>query len=189
MIRVGKVFLDISMSLDGFIAGRDDDVERLHEWILDFKTGMFKESEALNDLFERTGAIVTGRRVYEITSGWGGNHPIRGVPVFVLSHDIPENVPQGGTGFTFVSEGVEVAVREAKEAAGDKDVYVLGGAAVAQQCLQASLLDEIHLHIAPVLLTEGIRLFDRIGSDCIRLEMIRILESDGTTHLSYRIIK
>jgi dihydrofolate reductase len=186
---MGRVFLDISMSLDGFIAGRDDDVERLHDWILDFKTGIFKKSEVLNELFERTGAIVAGRRVYEITSGWGGNHPIRGVPVYVLSHDIPENVPQGGTVFTFVSEGIEAAIREAKGSAGDKDVYVLGGAAVAQQCLKASLLDEIHVHIAPVLLTEGIRLFDHIGSECIQLETIRILESHGTTHLRYRIIK
>jgi len=186
---MGSVFLDISMSLDGFIAGRDDDVERLHGWIVDFETGIFKQSEVLKELFERTGAIVAGRRVYEITSGWGGNHPIRGVPMYVLSHDIPENVPQGGTAFTFVSEGAEVAIREAKRAAGDKDVYVLGGAAVAQQCLKASLLDEIHVHIAPVLFTEGIRLFDHIGSECIQLEAIRILESDGITHLSYRIVK
>lgn len=186
---MGKVFLDISMSLDGFIAGRDEDVKPLHEWILDFKTGIFKKSEVLNELFDRTGAIVAGRRVYELTSGWGGNHPIHGVPMYVLSHDVPENVPQGATEFTFVSEGIEVAVRKAKRSAGDKDVYVLGGAAVAQQCLQASLLDEIHVHIAPVLLTEGIRLFDHIGSETIQLEATRILESDGTIHLRYRIIK
>ncbi|MFD0711628.1 dihydrofolate reductase family protein [Paenibacillus sp. GCM10027626] len=186
---MSRVFLDISMSLDGFIAGRDDDVERLHDWILDFKTGIFKKSEVLKELFERTGAIVAGRRVYEITSGWSGNHPIRGVPIYVLSHDIPENVPQGGTVFTFVSEGIDAAIREAKGAAGDKDVYVLGGAAVAQQCLKASLLDEIHVHIAPVLLADGFRLFDHIGSECIQLETIRILESHGTTHLRYRIIK
>ncbi|MBB6670973.1 dihydrofolate reductase family protein [Cohnella nanjingensis] len=186
---MGSVFLDISMSLDGFIAGRDDVVQPLHEWIVDFQTGIFKKSEVMSELFERTGAIVAGRRVYEIASGWGGNHPIRGVPVFVLSHDLPENVPQGGTPFTFVSEGIEAAIREAKAAAGDKDVYVLGGAAVAQQCLQASLLDEIQVHIAPVLLTEGIRLFDHIGSERIRLETNRILESQGITHLQYRIAK
>lgn len=186
---MGSVFLDISMSLDGFIAGREDDVESLHDWILDFKTGIFKKSEVLSELFERTGAIVAGRRVYEIASGWGGNHPIGGVPVYVLSHDIPENVPQGGTAFTFVSEGIEVAIRKAKVSAGDKDVYVLGGATVAQQCLKASLLDEIHVHIAPVLLTEGIRLFDHIGSEYIQLETIGILESHGTTHIRYRINK
>nr|WP_274364265.1 MULTISPECIES: hypothetical protein [unclassified Paenibacillus] len=89
---MGSVFLDISMSLDGFIAGRGDEVERLHDWIVDFQTGIFKKSDVLNELFERTGAIVAGRRVYELTSGWGGNHPIRGVPVYVLSHDIPDNV-------------------------------------------------------------------------------------------------
>jgi|HigsolmetaGSP12D_1036236.scaffolds.fasta_scaffold00446_20 dihydrofolate reductase len=192
---MGRVVLDISMSLDGYIAGRDDgpdqalgkDGERLHDWI--FETGIFKKSDIQNKLFETTGAIVAGRRVYEPTSGWGGNHPIRGVPVYVLSHDIPENVPLGGTVFNFVTEGVDVAIREAKEAAGDKDVYVMGGASVAQQCLRASLLDEIQVHIAPVLLTEGIRLFEHIGSDTIRLETIRILESHGTTHLRYRILK
>jgi dihydrofolate reductase len=194
---MGKVVLDISMSLDGFIAGRDDgpdqglgkDGERLHDWILDFKTGIFKKSEVLNEVFESTGAIVAGRRVYDITAGWGGNHPIRGVPVYVLSHDIPETIPRGGTEFTFISEGIEVAVQEAKRSAGDKDVYVMGGASIAQQCLKASLLDEIHVHIAPILLTGGIRLFDHIGNECIQLETIRVFESDGTTHLRYRIIK
>jgi dihydrofolate reductase len=194
---MGRVVLDISMSLDGFIAGRDDgpdqglgkDGERLHDWILDFKTGIFKKSEVLNEVFESTGAIVAGRRVYDITAGWGGNHPIRGVPVYVLSHDIPETIPRGGTVFTFVSQGIEVAIREARGAAGNKDVYVLGGASIAQQCLEASLLDEIHVHIAPILLTGGIRLFDHIGNECIQLETIRVFESNGTTHLRYRIIK
>jgi len=186
---MGVVFLDITMSLDGFIAGMEDDVERLHDWIVDFRTGAFKQSEVLNELFERTGAIVAGRRVYELTSGWGGDHPIRGVPLFVLAHSIPDSVPQGETAFTFVSDGIEVAIREAKKAAGGKDVYVLGGAAVAQQCLRASLLDEINVHIAPVLLTQGIRLFDSIGSDCIRLELSRSLEVQGTTHLRYRVIR
>jgi dihydrofolate reductase len=119
----------------------------------------------------------------------GGNHPIRGVPMYVLSHDIPETIPSGETVFTFVSQGIEVAIREAREAAGNKDVYVLGGASIAQQCLKASLLDEIHVHIAPILLTAGIRLFDHIGNECIQLDTIRILESHGTTHLRYRIIK
>jgi dihydrofolate reductase len=193
---MGRVVLDISMSLDGFIAGRDDgpeqglgkDGERLHDWI-DFKNGIFKKSEILDELIESTGAIVAGRRVYDITAGWGGTHPIRGVPMYVLSHNIPETIPSGETVFTFVSQGIEVAIREARGAAGNKDVYVMGGASVAQQCLKASLLDEIHVHIAPILLTEGIRLFDHIGSECIQLETIRILESHGTTHLRYRIIK
>ncbi len=186
---MGVVFLDITMSLDGYIAGKDDDVERLHDWIVDFKTGAFKSSGVLNELFERTGAIVAGRRVYELTSGWDGSHPIRGVPVFVLSHGNPDSVPQGETAFTFVSKGIEAAIREAKKAAGDKDVYVLGGASVAQQCLRASLLDEIDVHIAPVLLAQGIRLFNSIGHDCIRLELSRSLEAQGTTHLRYRVIR
>ncbi|WP_425262741.1 dihydrofolate reductase family protein [Paenibacillus thermotolerans] len=100
-----------------------------------------------------------------------------------------QRLPQGDTVFTFITEGIEAAIREAKRSAGDKDVYVLGGAAVAQQCLKASLLDEIHVHIAPVLLAEGIRLFDQIGSESIRLETIRVLESRGVTHLTYRIVK
>ncbi|MCC3374012.1 dihydrofolate reductase family protein [Cohnella sp. REN36] len=186
---MSRVFLDISMSLDGFIAGREDDVQPLHEWIVDFDTGIFKKSEVLNELFERTGAIVAGRRVYEIASGWGGHHPIRGVPVFVLSHSRPDTVPQGETPFTFVSAGIEAAIREAKAAAGEKDVYVLGGASVAQQCLQASLLDEIQVHVAPVLLAEGIRLFDSIGSERIRLETTGVMESQGIAHLRYRIVK
>jgi dihydrofolate reductase len=121
-----------------------------------------------------------------IVDRWGGSHPIHGVPVFVLSHHIPEEVPKGATPFTFVTDGIESAITQAKAAAGEKYVYVLGGANIAQQCVRAGLLDEILIHFVPVLLGEGIRLFEHIGTEQIELESTRVAESPGVTHLWFR---
>ena len=129
--------------------------------------GFFKLSDASREVFdasiEMTGDIVVGRLTYDAVEGWGGSHPVRGVPVFVVTHDIPEKAPEGTTPFTFVTDGVESAIEQAKAAAGGKHIGV-AGARIVQQCLQAGLLDEIHLHLVPVLLGNGIRLFEHFGS-------------------------
>lgn len=183
---MGKVILDISMSLDGFIAGSDDNVDPLHDWIWR-DNNMIKNEELMQGgTAATTGAMVVGKRTYDLVDGWQGNHPIPGVPVFVLSHSVPQKVPKGKTPITFVTDGLESAILQAKAAAGDKNVYVIGGANVAQQCIHANLLDEIRLHIVSILLGNGIRLFDHLGTKPIELETTRVIEAPGVTHLRFR---
>lgn len=135
-----------------------------------------------------TGAILVGRRTFDILNGWDGNHPIHGVPVFVVTHNIPEEYSEGSTKFIFVKEGIESAVNQARIAAGDKNVCV-GSTNIAQQCLKAGLLNEIHIHLIPVLLGEGIRMFNHIGNEQIQLGRINVKETLDVTHLKYRILK
>lgn len=139
-----------------------------------------------DELVETTGSILTGRRTYDVTSGWGGEHPVAD-RVVVVSHHVPNEVPEGPTTFTFVTEGVEVAVAEAKEAAGDKNVYLLGGPSVARECLREGLVDRIMLHVVPVLLGEGIRLFDDLGEEDIELQPTTVVEAPGVIHLEFRV--
>jgi dihydrofolate reductase len=123
-----------------------------------------------------------------VADGWWGDDPPFGVPVFVLTHHARETVEkQGGTTFTFVTDGPEAALERAREAAGDRNVAVAGGASVVQQYLRAGLLDEIQLHVVPLLLGSGVRLFD--GLDPLQLEGIRVVESPAVTHLKYRVVK
>src|SRR6266566_5268848 len=120
---------------------------------------------------------------------FGGSHRIAGAPVFVLTHDAPATMPQGATPFTFVTDGIESALKQAKAAAGEKQVYVMGSASIAGQCLQAGLLDEIQLHLVPMLLGGGIRLFDHIGTKLIQLESVKVIEATGVIHLRFRVVK
>jgi dihydrofolate reductase len=186
---MGKVALDKTMSLDGFIAGQNDDVTRLFEW---YGGTIAHAAEILGDPLTTTGAVVMGRRSFNIIdnpNGWvtpdGTSLPW---PVFVLTHEAREKVTKGATTFTFVTDGIESAVTQAKAVAGDKNVGVMG-ANTAQQCLKAGLLDEIQIHLVPVLLGEGIRLFDPLGTQHIELESTRVIEAPGVTHLGFRIIK
>jgi dihydrofolate reductase len=133
------------------------------------------------------GAFVTGRRTFDITNGWGGNPPL-GVPTFVVTHSVPQEWVYEGSPFTFVTDGVESAVERAKEVAGDKGVAV-GAASLAQQCLRAGLLDEIHVDLVPVLLGDGVRLFDHLGTRPIELESTQVVEGTGVTHLTFRVVK
>jgi dihydrofolate reductase len=122
--------------------------------------------------------------------GWWGDDPPFHVPVFVLTHHARETVVKdGGTSFTFVTDGVEAALEQARAAAGDKDVSLAGGANVAQEYLQAGLLDELQLHLVPVFLGGGVRLFDGVGPGPIELEAMRVIGSDAVTHLKYRVVK
>ncbi len=204
---MGKVLLDISMSLDGFIAAPNDDPERplgdggqrLHDWVFggtSDRTGTSPRTsatdsnrEVMDESFRTTGAIVMGRRWFDIgEEPWGDNPPFQ-VPVFVLTHHAREKlIKEGGTTFTFVTDGIESALEQAKAAAGDKNIGV-GGANIAQQCLKAGLLDEIQIHLVPVLLGEGRRLFEHIGTEQIELETTRVISSPGVTHLKFRVVK
>ncbi len=204
---MGKVYVELSMSLDGFIAGPNDSIElplgeggdHLFAWYgsgdVDFPlpgTDMaFKISRASADLLQEDwsniGAMVTGRRTFDIAGAWGGNPP-GGGPCFVVTHTVPQEWVKEGSPFTFVTDGVASAVAQAKAAAGDKNISV-DSANIVQQCIQAGLLDEIHIDLAHVLLGGGVRLFDHLGSAPIELEKIRVVEGKDVTHLHFRIIK
>ena len=205
---MSKVTADISMSLDGFITGRNDSVElglgeggeRLHQWVYDLASWRERhglaggktdtDAEILDEAFSNTGAILMGRRMFDHGEGpWGDNPPFH-VPVFVLTHHDRETlVKQGGTTFTFVTSGIESALEQATTAAGAKDVSVAGGANIIQQLLRAGLLDELQIHLVPVLFGNGRRLFDQIGARHIELERTRVIDSPAVTHLPFRIVK
>jgi dihydrofolate reductase len=204
---MGKVTVDISMSLDGFIAGPNDSVEnplgdggeRIHEWVYDLASWRERhgiaggrtdtDAEVLDEAFENTGAVVIGKRMFDVANGWGDNPPFH-MPAFVITHDAREKlVKEGGTTFTFVTDGIESALDQARASAGDKDVSVAGGANIIQQYLKAGLLDEIQIHLVPVLLGDGVRLFDHIGTERIELEATRVIESPGVTHVKFRVVK
>jgi dihydrofolate reductase len=121
--------------------------------------------------------------------GWWGDEPPFHAPVFVLTHHAREPLEKKGTTFTFVTDGIESALEQAREAAGEQDVAVAGGASVAQQYLRAGLLDELELHVVPILLGGGTRLFDNLGGEDVRLESTRVVEAPGVTHLAYRVVR
>ena len=195
------VIIQMSLSLDGYIAGPNDSDtnglgdrgERLHNWMFagggapgEGLTGA--DQEVFDDLRSATGAMITGRRLYDITHGWEGTHPFGAVPTFVVSRDVPEEVPSGATPFIFVRDGIASAVAQAKEAAGERDVYVIGGASTVRQLLDAGLADELRIDLIPFLLGGGIRLFDKLGRKPISLEQVRTTSSSAVTHVRYRVL-
>jgi dihydrofolate reductase len=194
---MSKVVLYMSMSVDGFIAGPDDGMdhglgvngERLHDWL--HPGGVDPESHrpvdgpgaTVFDELMATGAVITGRRTFEFAGGWAGDHH-DGVPIFVLTHAAPDEPPPGHA--RYVTDGIESCVAQAKAAAGGRDI-LLHGAATAQECLRAGLLDEMELQLVPVLLGQGRRLFDNMPPDHIELELVRDLDGPGVQHLRYRV--
>lgn len=194
-----KVTFNISMSLDGFVAGPNDEVDRIFRWYFggdtDFQfpgMGMtFKVSRAsaehLRQGSSTVGAIVTGRRNFDVARAWGGKPPLD-VPHFVVTHRVPQEWVKEGSPFTFVTDGVASAVEKAKRAAGEKDVAV-SSPNVMRQCLEAGLLDEINIDLVPVLLGKGVRLFEALGTEPIDLEITGVVEGSGVTHLRYSIVK
>ena len=198
---MGTVMTGFTMSLDGFIADRNDGVEPLFRWYesgpieYTFPSGTMKahvseESLAvLKALNEGTGAIVTGRRLFDITNGWDGRHP-EDVPIVVLTHEVPEAwiEKHPDAPFTFVTESLARAVEEGRRLAGEKTL-ALAGADVAQQAIRAGLVDEIGVELAPVLLGEGIRFFDNLGPGVIELENTMVVDAPGIVHLRYRVLK
>lgn len=188
------------MSLDGFIARPDDSPGPIHDWYFHgdtinrhnpFFTTFGRSDVVLDDTFETTGAVAGGRRTDDLTGAWGGNHPLLGPPVLVLTHTVPDPaaVPAGPISFTFVTDGVASAVAQARAAAGDKNVAVMGGASTIQQGLRAGLLDEIQIYLTPVLIGEGIRLFEQSDTGQRPLAGTSVIAASGVTHLRYRVIK
>lgn len=205
---MSKVVLELSMSLDGFITGPNDNPDNglgdggnaLFQWYSSGDTDfplpgtdmVFKISRAsaefLRPSWQSIGASVVGRRTFDIARGWGGNPPGGpDAPHFVVTHTIPQEWVKPGSPFIFVTDGVESAVRQAKDAAGGRNVDLIG-ASVVQQCLQLGLLDEIQIDLAPVLLGGGVRLFDHLGGP-IPLEKLAVVDGVGVTHLRYRVVK
>jgi dihydrofolate reductase len=199
---MAKVTTELSMSLDGFIAGPDDSVDHIFDWYdsgeVEIKTVMepltFHVSEAsakhIRESFANVGALISGRRLFDITNGWGGRHPVD-APVFVVTHG---NVPRDWIAehpdapFTFVTEGIESAVEQAKATAGDKNVSV-AGPNVIQQCINLGLMDEICISLVPVLIGEGIPFFGKLDKSPVRFDGPRIVEGEGVTHLHYTVRK
>lgn len=196
---MGKVGTGFSTSLDGFIARPDGDVGSLFDWYFardieyTVPSGKFtlkvspQSAELLREAYANMGSLVVGRRHFDHAGGWGGRHPMD-LPVFVVTHMVPQEWAYEGSPFTFVTDGVESAVEQAKAVAGEKDVGV-GGANVAQQCIKAGLIDEIGIDLVPVLFGEGIRFFDHLGAGQIELERTRVVEAPEVTHLRFRVVK
>ena len=192
-----KVIALMSMSLDGFVADPDDGVDEVFDWYFsgDVEVPMggsdpmtFRVSPAsaghLRGLVAELGAMLTGRRTFEKAEGWGGNHAWG--PAFVLTHEIPDGWPRPGSTVHFVTDGIAFAVARAKAAAGGKSVGV-HGADTIQQCLNAGLLDEIHVDVAAVLLGSGVRLFDRLAGPPLELGNPIVIPGVGVTHLRYPV--
>ncbi len=195
---MGHVGAGFSMSLDGYIAGPGDDVQRLFAWMFagdtdmtlsggdhDFELKLSEDSARhFEELMQSIGAIVSGRRTFDVAGGFGGRHPL-GAHVFVVTHNIPAEWADSPN-FTFVTDGVESAIRQAQAYANGKSVSV-GGADIMRQCIQAGLLDELQIDLVPVVLGGGVRLFDQLGP--LELEITGVREDKAVTHLTYRIVK
>lgn len=203
---MGKVVFNMTVSVDGFVAGPNDSPEKglgeggdaLFKWYfsgdteisLSEGTPLLKVSqqsaELLKNALETYGAGVWGRRTFDIAGAWGGHPP--GTPCFIVTHNVPREWVYEGSPFTFVTDGVESAIRQAKQAAGDKDVAVCT-ASILQQCLNLGLMDEIHIDVAPLLLGKGVRLFDHLDIEPTALECIRVVNAPNVTHLGFRVLK
>jgi dihydrofolate reductase len=193
-VRRGTVYLEMSMSLDGFITGPNvgvgngmgDDGDRLHDW----KFGAKTETDAaiVDEIYESTGAVLIGKRMFDVGFEPWGDPPPFGMPVFVVTHEEREPLPmQGGTTYTLVTEGIEAALELARAAAGDKNVGIWGGANIFREYLRAGLLDEMQIHLIPILLGDGIRLFEDLGPDRMELRKTSSIETPSATHFRFEV--
>ncbi|MEU5878776.1 dihydrofolate reductase family protein [Spirillospora sp. NPDC047279] len=196
---MAKVIANMSVSLDGFVADASDGVTEVFTWhtqgdvpirMPDGSESPSRVSKAssdfLSEMWAGCGALIAGRRTFDLSGGWNGEPPL-GLHTFVVSHSIPEGWPRPGTPITFVTEGgVEAAVAQAKAHAGDRIVAV-SGADVTQQCLNAGLLDELSIELTPVLLGSGVRYLDKLAGTPVWLEDPRVVEGTGVTHLVYEV--
>lgn len=186
-----KVFLNLTMSLDGYSAGPNvteavpmgEGGEQLHEWLFDAKTD--RDAEVMNQTSGTAGAVIVGGHTYAvgIKDAWGGETPFE-VPAFVLVEEVPEVAVEG---FTYVTDGIESALRQARDAAGNRNVWVMGGPNVAQQYIKAGLLDELQITIAPLLLGDGLRLFEHTGP--AKLKHVSVTQPPAATHIVYEVVK
>ena len=194
---MGKVLFDITASLDGFVAGPNDSPDlpmgegglRLFDWYFsESETSRSPEDidpEIREEAAQAVGAIVSGRRTYNHAHGWNGEHPLH-VPVFVVTHQPPEEI--GEFNGAFVTDGVASAIKQAQAAAGGKAV-ALNSPDIARQALQSRLLDELSIHIVPVLMGDGVRLFDQLGTEHIELECTQVTNAKKVIHMTFRVIK
>ena len=210
---MSSVTCQISISLDGFVAGPNQSVEdpigeggmRLHEWV--FKTDSWRgqhgleggertvDSEVVDEIVQGVGAYVMGRKMFgggdgvwdETWTGWWGEDPPFHAPVFVLTHHPREPLSmQGGTTFTFVTDGIESALEQARTAADGREVAISGGASAVRQYLAAGMLDELYLHIVPIVLGAGERLLENVGEPIV--EPVKVVASPAVTHVKYRVV-
>jgi dihydrofolate reductase len=213
---MSKVRAHISVSLDGFVAGPNQSEEnplgeggeRLHDWVVELKAWREGhgheggEENASTPVVEEekayVGAEIMGRGMFgppdggpwgdDSWQGWWGEDPPFHMPVFVITHHEREPLTLSDTTFIFVTDGVESALEQAKEAAAEKDVFIGGGAEIINEYLAAGVVDELELHVAPILLGSGSRLFEGVGPD-VKLEQLRAVEAPGVAHLKYRVVK
>jgi dihydrofolate reductase len=196
-VVMGKVASEVSMSLDGFITDptasvgtplEGNDPGRLSDWQFDAKTET--DAAIVDEIFESIGAVLMGKRMFDAGfEPWGDPPPYR-MPVFIVTHEEREAMPmQGGTTYNFVTDGIEAALELAHAAAGDKNVGVWGGANIMRQYLQAGLLDEMHIHLVPLLLGGGIRLFEGLDPEGIELRRLSSIETPGATHLRLEVVR
>jgi dihydrofolate reductase len=213
---MSKVRVHISTSLDGYVAGPNQTQEEplgqggesLHDWMVALKAWREPQGMEGGEVNENTpvvaeehanvGAEVMGRGKFgpatrgpwgdDPWQGWWGDDPPFHKPVFVVTHHEREPLKLTDTTFTFVTDGIESALEQAKQAAGDKDVFIGGGARTINEYLAAGLVDEMELHVVPMLLGGGARLFDGVSPD-LKLELLRVVEAPGVTHLKYRVVK
>lgn len=200
--RRSKLLVNLSMSLDGYVAGPNDGPDnplgdgggKLFEWWTagsqrvgpdDRFKPPARSVPVVREMFEG-GAVIVGRRTFDIAQGWGGHHP--GGPFFVLTHRTPERWVGPGTGGVAVKDGIESALEKAREVAKGRDIAI-GSADVAKQYLRAGLLDEVFVNLVPTILGGGVRLFPTLDRMRIDLKCIQVVESDGVTHLRYRVVK
>jgi dihydrofolate reductase len=213
---VGSFRFQVSVSLDGYLAGPNQSVEnplgiggeQLHEWVVGLEAWrrphgleggeVNASTQVIEDAQANVGATVMGRNMFgggpgpwsedPPWKGWWGDDPPFHTPVFVLTHHPRERLEmEGGTTFIFVTDGIESALEQARQAAGGRDVLLGGGASVIQQYLAAGLIDELELHIVPVLLGHGERLLDNVGN--LSVEQVRAIEAPGVTHIKYRVVR
>jgi dihydrofolate reductase len=189
----------VSASLDGFIAGPSGGAADagLHNWLRDGDVPSrvvpaFKMSRASAGFFdegvEGTGAVIAGRRTYDVAEAWDGRGPIPGLPLFVVTHRVPEVVPSGDPPYIFVTDGIGTAADQARTAAGGQNIHVMG-ASIIQQCIRARLLDELVISLVPIVLGHGVRLLDGLDPGDVNLELGQVVDAPGVTHLTYRVIK
>ena len=197
---MAKVSCRFTMSLDGFIADQNDDVMPLFPWYFQGEVEypvpgtqmVFKVAQAsavtIEEMFDTCGAIVTGRRDFDVSNQWGGKPPFD-VPCFIVTHKVPQEWAGDGSPFTFVTDGVESAIARAKQVVTGDKVIAVGGTQIVRQSLQAGLIDQIEIDLAPILLGNGIRLFDQLGTDPIQLEIDRVIDAPLVTHIRYLVKK
>ncbi|HSL45538.1 MAG TPA: dihydrofolate reductase family protein [Anaerolineales bacterium] len=186
---MGKVILGMTISLDGFVNDRNGSVAALYPDL-----AAWRETKPGEESIQNTGAVVMGRNSYAMAEDpdwFAGNYEYQ-VPIFVLTHEPPEKHPKETESltFTYITDGIESAIRQARAAAGNKEVNVIGAASTAQQCLKAGLADELHIDIMPVFLGGGLRPFEDIDTEQVKLERLSVMElPGGRTHLRFRVIK